>query len=182
MSVTWHDAATAAEAIGFLPIVWCCWLRWTRQRRGRVWWLVAIALLISGVIDVAARWYNPDLLGNLYPLSQASLIGFALLSAADAMLLMRWLLLLSLVAVVGFDAARGHDLLIATAASAAVTGLAFWRLPPSWLRISLLFTFGAGGVAWWYYCQAPDAPSWVLYQGARLLGAICFCIGASRNG
>lgn len=165
-----------AAEMGLVPLVWLVWLRFRGRQSGIAWWWLATAFVVSWLADTAALWVNPDLVGNLYPITQAALVGAVLLDRLEAAQFAVGLGLVAIVAVL-WRGPLGIDVLLRTVAWGGVGGLA-WQTPAR-VRTSLLVTFGLGLLAWWGYALDPSWPTWLLYQATRAGGIVLFCMAAS---
>lgn len=167
--------------MGLVPLTWLVALRVTGRPRDVAYWWIALAFSVSWIADTLAHWVNPDVAGNLYPLTQAALIGATLLTKTD-----RWFFLLVLTNVgIGavFFGAR-YDVFLSTVAFGTITGIVWDRPALGWLRASLLAYCGLGLVAWWAYSAFPWFTvwpiergwfTWGLYQACRAAGLALFC-------
>lgn len=177
MSLARVVSELAAE-MGLVPLAWLAWLRVRGRQPGLAWWWLATAFVVSWLADTAALFVNPDLVGNLYPITQAALVGAVLLDRLEAAQFAVGLGLVAIVAVL-WRGPLGIDVLLRTVAWGAVT-IIVWRLPlPGRLRVSLLVTLGLGLLAWWGYALDPSWPTWLLYQATRAGGIALFCMAAS---
>lgn len=168
-----------AHQMGLIPLVWLAVLRLRGRSIGLAWWWLAAAFFVSWLADSAAHWVDPDLAGNLYPITQAALVGAVLLDRLEAMQFVCALVIVGIVAVL-WHGPLGIDVLLRTVAWGAVT-IIVWRLPlPGRLRASLLVTFGLGWLCWMAYASAPGWWSWSIYQAGRALGIALFCMAASN--
>lgn len=172
--------AYLAIVLGLVPLLWVAY-QWGRNPHvcpGRHLWLIAAAFAVSFVADVAALHGHGTLAGNLYPMSQAGLIGFALLGRWDAEHFLGLLLVVAVVAVC-WKGVEDDDILLNTVAGLAIAGLG-WRLTGA-LRWSLILAFGLGTLGWWWLAADPGWPSWIAYQACRALGTGAFVWTASRG-
>lgn len=168
-----------AAEMGLVPLAWLVLLRLRGHRIDAAWVWLAVAFAVSWVADTAALWLDPDLVGNLYPITQAALVGAVLLDRLEAAQFAVALVLVGVVAVL-WHGPLGIDVLLRTVAWGAVT-IIVWRLPlPARLRASLLVTFGLGWLCWMWYAAAPGWPSWSAYQVVRFAGIVLFCMAASN--
>lgn len=168
-------AAELATAIGLVPVVWLAVVR--PRQADPAWFWLATAFTVSWVADTVARVVDPWLVSLTYPMSQAALVGFVVLSRRDAWTLLLALLVTALAAVVVRVETRGPDLLIHTVAWLSVVGIVWdrWALP---VRGSLVAYFGLGWLAWVGYTLAPGWPTWIAHQGTRAVGIALFCAAA----
>lgn len=165
-----------AHALGLVPLLWLVGLRARGKQRDAAFWWVAIAFGVSFLADTVAHWITPSVVGNVYTLLQASLIGLVLLDRGEAVAFAGLLLAASLM-VAGIDPG-GRDLILSTAAWLGVAVIAYRIRSP--FRRSLLATFGGGWVAWCWYAADPGWASWLAYQGTRAVGTGLFCWAAYR--
>lgn len=170
-----------AHQMGLLPLLWLGVLQSRGQDRGAAWWWLAVAFGVSWLADSAAHWVNPDLVGNLYPLTQAAIVGAVLLDRDDASMLVIALCLVG-AASIAWNGPEGREILLATTANGAVAGIAWQRRAIGRVRLSLLVSFGAVGVCWWFYAGWPTWDSYNLYQGVRAIGLLLFCRAAVSPG
>jgi hypothetical protein len=168
-----------AAEMGLIPLVFLAVRQVRGQRAGAAWWWLALAFAVSWLADTAALFVDPDLVGNLYPVTQAALVGAVLLDRLDAMRLAVALVIVGVVAVL-WHGPLGIDVLLRTVAWGSVAWIAWERPALGRLRDCLVVAFGAGLVAWWWYAFAPGWWSWGVYQGVRLLGILLFCGAAAR--
>lgn len=166
--------------MALVPLVWLGGLHWRGHRRGTEWWWLAGVFAVSWFADTAAHWVNPDLVGNVYPVSQAALVGFVFLTRRDAMRLLAVLLVVGLLAVL-WRGPLGVDVMLRTVAWGAVAGIVYDR-PIGRLRIALLVAFGLGLVTWYGYALWPGWWSYGVYQATRAGGIALFCWAAMRPG
>lgn len=164
--------------MALIPLLFLLWLHRQGEKRGQEWWWLAFAFLVSWLADTAAHWLDPDLVGNLYPVSQAAIIGAVLLFRREAFLFLAVLVGTALLVV--WPGASGIDVFLRTVAWGAVVALVYDYHALGRLRTSLLVYFGAGLLAWWGYALWPGWPSWLAYQGTRLSGLLLFCWAASH--
>jgi hypothetical protein len=179
MSVATRVVSEIAAEMGLVPLVWVVALRFRGRAIGAAWYWLAAAFAVSWLADTAALIVDPDLVGNLYPITQAALIGAVLLDRLEAAQFVVALVFVGVGSVLWHGVA-GPDVLLRTVAWGAVT-LIVWRLPlPGRLRASLLVTFGLGWACWMAYAANPGWPSWSVYQTTRLVGTALFCLAASN--
>jgi len=164
-----------AHHMALLPLV--C-LPFTSKRREAAWWWLAAAFGVSWIADSLAHVVSPDMIGNLYPVSQAAIIGAVFLTRRDAW---RFFALLGVtsIAMVLLGGSTGRDVILRAVAWGGVV----WIVWPRWelgrLRASLLVSFGLGLACWLAYAKWPGWASWGTYQSIRLLGYLLFCWAAS---
>lgn len=139
---------------------------WSAGRRlPALWWLVAAAYGVSFVADVLAlAGVDPWWVSASYPVSQAGILGFALLDRRRA-----YLFLVALVLAASFPG----TLVLRTIAWGTVAVVAAKRPGP--LQRALLVSFGAGLILWWCYVLWPSLATWSGLQGTRWLGTALFC-------
>lgn len=167
-----------AAEMGLVPLAWLVWLRLRGRSPGLAWWWLAAAFFVSWLADTAALWVNPDLVGNLYPVTQAALVGAVLLDRLEAAEFAFALFVVALVAVF-WRGPLGIDVFLRTVAWGSVAVLA-WQYHALWrLRDALLVSFGVGLVAWWWYALAPGWLTWGFYQVVRAVGIALFCAAAA---
>ena len=164
-----------AHLLGLVPLLW---LVLSGRRHPAAWWWLAAAYGISFLADSAAHWLNPDIVGNLYPLSQAAIIGLVLLPRQDAAHFLGLLMVTSVVAL-GWQGPTGRDVLLRTVAWGGVVGMAWITTGPG--RSALLVSFGLGLLAWWCYAVDPGWATWSEYQALRVVGTVMFCWAASQT-
>jgi hypothetical protein len=162
-----------AASVGLVPLLWLAALR----DRRRLYWLLAAAYGVSFLADMGGLLGYPDLVGNLYPLGQAGLIGIALLPMDRAVTLAGVLAVVGIVAV-WFGASEGRDLILVTVADLAICAMAARVLANDLLGAALGLSFGVGLVAWWLFALDPSWGSWGLYQLTRVVGTAMFCAAA----
>lgn len=168
-----------AHWMGLIPLLTLAAQRLRGVRVEAVWWWCALVFGISWLADTAAHWIAPDLVGNLYPLSQAALIGALCLPRPAAWGTLIGLTLAALF-VVWQGSYAGVDVAFRFAAWGLITGCAlYYPLPPP-IRAALLLTFAAGLVTWSLYAVAPSWPTWGAYQTTRAVGIVVFSLGAWR--
>lgn len=172
--VAWH--------IALAPFAWLTWQVITNQPTpADVWWIAGV-FGVSWLADCAARWLDPNVIGNIYPLSQAALIGMVVLQARYADWLLTFLIVTALVAVF-WRGADGQDVFFRTVAWGAIVGMAYTTTDLGRYRTMLLATFGLGLVTWIAHVAYVEAhpllhggaPTWYVYQGTRALGIALFC-------
>jgi hypothetical protein len=168
-----------AAEMGLVPLAWLAWLRHKGRNPGLAWWWLAAAFFVSWLADTAALWVDPDLVGNLYPLTQAALVGAVLLDRLEAVEFAYALAVVAFVAVL-WRGPLGVDVLLRTVAWGAVAGMAWDRRALGRLRTCLLIAFGLDLVVWYGYALEPGWWSWGAYQGVRALGLVLFCLAAAR--
>lgn len=157
--------------MALIPVLW---LALKGRDRDAAWWWLSGIFLISWLADTASHTVGHPLMGTVYPVSQAAIVGAVFLPRRDAIILV-----LALTVVAGGDIAwkgvTGTDVFLRTVAWGAAAGVVFplWQLGR--LRTALLVTFGAGLLAWWGYVLAPGWISWSGYQGVRLASILLFC-------
>lgn len=168
-----------AAEMGLAPLAWLVLLRLRGHRIDAAWWWLASAFAVSWLADTAALVVDPDLVGNLYPITQAALVGAVLLDRWEAAQFACALVIVG-VATVLWHGPLGIDVLLRTVAWGAAT-IIVWRLPlPGRLRASLLVTFGLGWACWMAYASAPGWWTYSIYQANRLVGIVLFCAAAAN--
>lgn len=168
-----------ATAVGAVPLAWLG----DRVRDGgspdaSYWWL-AIAFAISVVSDTASLFERVDrtLASLVYPVAQSGLIGAALLlRRSTAILFVAALAAGAALAVSTWTPGR-YDLAFRAVAWACLCGIA-WHIPR--FRASLLVYFGLGIIAWAALLASSGWPTYLAYQGTRVLGIVLFC-AATRS-
>lgn len=164
-----------AHWIGLVPL---CWLAVRRSSNAAYWWL-AVAYGISWLADTAAHWVDPWLIGMVYPVSQAALIGAVLLTRKQA----EWftVALMGTGLVAALEGGMGANVLVAVVAWGGICGLVIDRFGMDQLRTALLFSFGGGLVAWLAFAGSPSLMTWGLYQSVRLIGTLMFCYAVTQK-
>jgi len=157
-----------------IPFLWLARLHAMGQKRDAAWWWVAGAFFVSWIADTAAHWANPNLVGNLYPLSQTAIVAAVLLPRQNARFLTAILVLCAL-ATMGQAGVDGFDVVLRTVAWGTAACLAYIRRDIGPLAVVLLVTFGLGLVTWYGYAYAPSWTTWGVYQSARVFGIGLFC-------
>lgn len=167
----------AAHWLGVVPLLWLVGLALGGQRvRAAEWWLAA-AFGVSWLADtVPHAGFNPDLAGNLYPMTQAGIVALVLLDRGRAAHVIGLLLVTATVAV-AWQGTAGYDVLLSTVAGGLIAGLA-WTLPPL-LRWSLIIAFGGSAAVGCLAVLAPGPATGLLYQSTRLAGTVLFCAAVS---
>lgn len=174
-------AAYLAYALGIIPLLWLSAMALEGDRFDASWWWLAGAFGVSFLADSAALCgVRPDLVGNAFPIVQASIIGMVLMNRRAAGNLVGALMVIGLLAV-QIQGAAGIDVILSTVAFGAVSIMVWPRRELLGLRDSLLMTFGVGLVAWWGYAAWPGWLSWGLYQFARACGTGLFVLASLRN-
>lgn len=117
------------------------------------------------------------MISAVYPLSQAAIVGLVFLPRRDV------LTLIVVLGVVGFaslawQGVADSNTLLRTVAWGASVGIVWPLHQLGRLRTALLVSFGAAWFAWMYYLADPGWPSYLTYQGVRLLGLLWFCWSA----
>jgi hypothetical protein len=169
-------ATEAAHEVGVLPLAWLGWrqVRWSEERRP-VWWLIATAFAVSWVADsyTHARG-QPWLASAVYPVSQAGLIGVALLEPRAAARFIG-VLVAAAIAAVALEGVEKPGLLLHAVAFGAVVGMAWNRPELGRLRVALLVAFGVSWPAWVAFSLSITWTTWGIYEAVRVLGLILFC-------
>lgn len=155
-----------------MALIPLAWLILQGERRPEWWWLAG-AFGISWLADTAAHWVSPALIGVVYPVSQAAIVGAVLLNRTDAYVLLLLLWITAVLAVL-WEGVTGPEVMLRTVAWGSIVGMAGMR-PLGRLRYSLLMAFGIGWLAWLGYVLAPGWGSWGVYQSVRLAGLGLFC-------
>jgi hypothetical protein len=166
--------------MALVPVVWLTGRTLRGYRPGAAYWWLAGAFAVSWLADTAAHWTDPWLVGLVYPVSQAALIGAVLLDRSEATLLV-WVLVWTAIAAALWEHVQGPDVLVRTVAWGSVTGLAYERPALGMLRRALLVSFGLGWLCWLAYALAPGWSSWGAYQAVRLAGLLLFCAACCAN-
>lgn len=154
--------------MALIPLAWLA----VGDTRGREWWWIAGAFGIAWLADMAGHWVDPWLIGTVYPVSQAAIIGAVLLDRDEARGFVIAVALIGLATVAAFGI--GPDLFLRTVAWGGIVGIV-WAKPLGRLRIALLVEFGLGLAAWYSYVLMPSWGGWGLYQVIRALGIGLFC-------
>lgn len=165
--------------MSLVPLFWLAWLHWRKREPGLAWWWLAGAFAVSWLADTGALWLSPWLVGAVYPVSQAAIIGAVLLSRSEAIELTIALVLIGILDVYA-NGITGPDILLRVTAWGAVTGILVPLRQLGRLRAALLVYFGVGLLAWMYYVIEPAWLSWSLYQIVRAIGIAMFCWAAMR--
>lgn len=179
MTIGTRVASELATALGLVPVVYLGVRHAQRRRSGVAWWWLAAAFAVSWLADMAALWADPDLVGNLYPITQAALIGAVFLDRLEAAQFAIALVMVAVVAVL-WRGPLGIDVLLRTVAWGAVVAIAWDRPALGRVRVALVVTFGVGLLCWWGYAVRPGWWSWGTYQVVRAAGIACFCWAATR--
>lgn len=167
-----------ASEMALLPLVWLLWLRVRRRDLGAAWWWLSGAFAVSWIADTAALWVDPWLVGAVYPVSQAVIMGFVFLSRREALAFIIALLIVG-IADVFWKGVSSPDILLRTVAWLSVVGI-LWQLKQlQRLRTALLVYFGLGWLCWMGYAIWPGWTSWSAYQITRLVGILLFCFAAT---
>lgn len=167
-----------AHHMGLLPLFWLAFLRSRGKAVGIEWWWLAGVFAVSWIADSAAHYADSWVIGAVYPVSQAAVVAAVLLPRKESIALVLVLVSVGIVST-AWREPEGPDVLLRTVAWLSVVGI-IWRLPQlERLRTSLLVTFGAGWLAWMGYVIRPGWPSYLMYQGTRLLGILLFCWAAT---
>lgn len=168
-----------AHLTGIVPLLWLVVLHLAGKQRGREWWWLAVALSISWVADTLAHWFNPTLVGNLYPVTQAAIIGATLLlHRREAVALVLLLGFVGVCSMLVQDPRIDADMILSTAANGSAAVLAYEFRGPARLRAALLMLFGLGGVAWIAFIVEPIWATYLVYQSCRAAGTVWFCVAA----
>lgn len=154
--------ALAAHFLGLVPL-----LLVAAFRAPRAYWWLAGAFGVSFLADSVARYSDPFWVSRVYPVSQAALVAAVFLSRSEALWTLGALVVLGLLGV--FLEPAGPELFTHTCAWGLAALLAY-EVAPEPLRRSLLVYFGWGTLAWFAYVAVPGYPSWLAYQGTRLVG------------
>lgn len=166
-----------AAEMGLVPLAWLVLLRLRGRRIDVAWLWLALAFAVSWLADTAALVVDPDLVGNLYPITQAAIIGAVFLDRIEAAQFAAALVIVAIVAIL-WRGPLGADVLLRTVAWGGVVGLVADRWALGRLRTALLVSFGLGTLTWWGYAAWPGLNSWLFYQGVRALGIAWFCWAA----
>jgi len=177
--------AALAQLIGLVPVAWLAW----RATGGRAvepaaWW-IALGFAVSWIADEAAHHARPELVGVIYQPIQAAIIGGVFLDRREARWYATALAGLGIVGAALWGGA-GVDTFTESIADLSIVGIVsgvrpLWRHDP--LRMALLVAFGGSWLAWLAVASYPALPRWpsyLAYQGARLVGALLFCRAALR--
>lgn len=161
-----------AHHMALAPLVWLLALRTVQSRRDPAYWWLAGAFAVSWIADALAHVVDPQLVGAVYPVSQAALVCAVLGTRDDAKVFVVTLVGAGLASLV-LDSRP--DLLLRTVAWVGVAGLVWDRPGLGRLRGALLVTFGLGWLAWLVYVAFPGWDSWGAYQLTRAAGIGWFC-------
>lgn len=167
--------------MSLVPFFWLAWLHWRKREPGLAWWWLAGAFAVSWLADTGALWLSPWLVGAVYPVSQAAIIGAVLLSRSEAIELTIALVLIGILDVYA-NGITGPDILLRTVAWLSIAGTVYPLRQLERLRMCLLVSFGVGWLAWMWYAMNPGWPSWIGYQSVRLAGILLFCWAAAKPG
>lgn len=168
----------AAHQLGLVPLAWLASLRAAGRELGRVWWLLALAFLASWGADWVSHWTGTFPVGPAYLTLQGGLVVWALAPRERAA---RYLAVLAGTAsfvMLNLDPGK-PDVLVHTVAWLGLLAMT-WPFAPQRVRVVLGVAFGLGWLAWMGYVWQPGWPTWLTYQGTRVLGAGAFCWGAVR--
>lgn len=156
-----------AWGLGLVPLL-CV----AATKAPKAYWWLAGAFAVSFLADASALLTAaPHWVSRVYVVSQAALVGAVFLDRPDALWTLAALVFLGLVGV--FLQPAGPELFTHTCAWGLVALLAY-EIAPQPLRRSLLVYFGWGLLAWAAYVMVPGWPSWLAYQGTRLVGIALF--------
>lgn len=157
--------------MALLPVLWLGVLAYYGQRRGVLWWTVALVLGVSWLADTAAHWVNPWLVSALYPTVQALVLA-AVLLPIPTLWYFGAVMISTTVLAVSWHGLGHPDVFARTAAWA---GLLLIAWPHRALRAPILVTFGLGWLGWLAYSIAPGWGTWGVFQGIRAIGLGSFC-------
>jgi len=166
-----------AHQMGLVPVLWLAWLHFRGKPRGAEWWWLAGAFFVSWLADTASHWTGHPLVGMVYPVLQAGLVGAVLLYRKDAIVFVV-LLMVAGIADVLVNGILPHDVFLRTVAWLSVVGIVYPLKQLGQLRASLLLYFGCGWLAWMWYAVDPGWYSWGWYQFIRFSGILAFCWAA----
>lgn len=155
-----------AHGLGLVPLILVA-----AFRAPRAYWWLALAFAVSFLADTTSHFVNPFWVSRVYVVSQAALVGAVFLDRTDALWTLAALVVLGLIGV--FLQPAGPELFTHTCAWGLAALLAY-EIAPEPLRRSLLVYFGWGTLAWFAYVAVPGYPSWLAYQGTRLVGIVLF--------
>lgn len=160
-----------AHHMALIPLLWLGVLAYYGQRRGVLWWALAVVLSVSWIADTAAHWVDPWLISALYPAVQALVFACIVLPPPA---LRRFAIIISLATgmAVYWRGGPHPEVLAHTVAWAGLVVIAW---PHRLLRSPILTTFGFGWLAWLGYNFAPSWLTWGAYQSVRALGLGVFC-------
>ena len=164
--------------MALIPLMWLGWLRFKGRNPGLAWWWLAGALFVSWIADTASHFTDAWLIGAVYPVSQAAIVGAVFLYRYDAMKLVVVLVAVGVIDVF-WHGVTGPDILLRTVAWLSIVGLIYQLPQLERLRTSLLVYFGLGWLCWMFYAIDPGWTSWASYQTTRLLGILLFCWAAT---
>lgn len=166
-----------AHHMGAAPLIWVAWLRFRGKKLDVAWLWLAGAFFVSWLADTASHWTGHPLVSVTYPVTQAGIISAVFLNRYDAMKLVAVIVVVG-VADVLWQGVQGPDILLRTVAWLSIVGIAYPLKQLGKLRVSLLVSFGVGWLAWMWYAMNPGWPSYLGYQGIRLMGILLFCLAA----
>lgn len=162
-----------AHQLGAVPLVWLASLRSAGREIGRVWWLLALAFLVSWIADWISHWTGTFPVGPAYLTLQGGLVVWALAPREQAARYSAVLAGTAAFVMLNFDP-QTPDIFVHTVAWLGLLAVG-WAVASPRLRLVLGVAFGLGWLAWLGYCLRPGWTSWVIYQGNRLLGILVFC-------
>lgn len=171
-----------AAVLGLVPLLFLLALGFMGRGRDVAFWWIATAYGVSWLADLAGQRIDPFLIGALYPVTQAGIVGAVLLEPEDAMILLVALVAAGLWAIFVQGGGRVPDVLLRTVAWGSVAGVAASRPELGPMRAALVVTFGLGLLTWLAYASLPGWPTYLAYQGARAAGAVLFCVAVARAG
>lgn len=164
--------------MALLPLLWLGWLKFRKRDPGVAWWWLVGVFVVSWLADTAAFWVDPWVIGAVYPVSQAALIGAVFLPRRDAVLLIVVLAVVGIVDLLWHGVA-GPDILLRVTAWGAATAIVYHLPQLGRLRIALIVYLGGSLLAWMLYNIWPGWRSYLIYQTIRLAGILLFCWAAT---
>lgn len=162
--------AESTHAIGLVPLACLAWLHWRGHRRSAAWWWMASGFGVSFLADFLP-WRIAQ---QTYPITQAALLMFPLLSRDAMDRYVALLIAAGAISVLARDAA-GVDVLLRVVAWGSVSALAYVLMPRGRLRSVLAYGFGALAVAWLAYTMVPGWTTWGGMQAVRLAVTVGWC-------
>lgn len=174
-----RGVAWAGTALGLVPLLTLAALHATGRTRAGSWWWMASGFGVATVADVWGAFGHAALASQVYPITQAALLMFPLLSRDAMDRYVALLIAAGAISVLARDA-EGVDVLLRLVAWGSVSALAYVLMPKGRLRSVLAYGFGALTVAWLAYAMAPGWTSWGALQLARVAVTVAWC-GVALN-